>query len=1315
MRITLQILTVWVLLFFLVVSHDLTARDNSLKFKHINEGLSQSTVQCIIQDAKGFIWIGTNNGLNRYDGTEFFVYESTDNDSTSLSDKRIIALCEDNFGNIWVGTSMGLNRYDRNHDYFIRYLADPDKASAISDNAITCIAQDSSGNLWIGTDVGINRYAHDTNSFTIYDESKGLQSTTINKIIKDNKGKLWVATQGGFLHYFDNTADCFIPHTEFNAQLSQLGVQSLGAMVGDSQGNLWLGTSGNGVVILTENKPYIQYTHNDNDPASLAHDVIMSLYKDCSEKIWIGTENYGLDLYNRKDNNFTHFTHNPEDKYSLSSNSIYSIFEDREGKLWIGTFHTGLSVMDPYQEKFSHYRHIANLKNSLSNNIVTALLEDASGNFWIGTDGGGLDYFNPKRNSFRHYRQEPNGLKSDAVLSLCYDDENNLWIGTWAGGINVYNNQNDVFTYYNQENSKLRNNNIYCLLKASDGAIYIGTNGGGLSIFDPTWNKFVTYVNNSSDSMSISSDVLRCIYQDRFGTMWIGTYSEGLNRIGEDDKGNVTFTRYQSADGKLSDSHITTLYEDVKGNFWVGTLDGGLNHMDRNTGACKVYRKQDGLPGNSIMGILEDFSGNLWISTGSGLCKFNPEEETFRAYNLSDGLQGKEFSLNAAFKTRRGDLLFGGRNGFNLFNPDQARDNPHIPPVYITGFRIYNKPIKVGDKNSPLKQHISETVQLELSYKQSFISFDYVGINYSHGDKNQYAYILEGLEEEWNYVGNQRTASYTNLSPGEYCFRVKAANNDNLWNEQGARILITINPPFWVTWWFRTIALLAIMASAYLWYRQRMNRIRRQNRELEQKVAERTEDLRNKTIALEASKKETDDILHTVSEGLFLLNRKYQLGSQYAMVLEHIFEKEKLSHINFFDLIKQGLTEENLSPIKRYLGLLFKKDVDEQMLEPLNPLTHMEMHIGKRKQVKHLAFEFSRIYSKDGAISELMATVRDITEQVLLEQKLAESEKRTNRQLNWMLSILHVEPDMLQDFIDSVQREVDVIEGILDLDMGKNNFKMRLEKIYRSMHLIKGNASLLALQFFADQAHQFEDIIAGIQKKERIVADDFQSLKEKLTDIRESIKEVHGLLDRIHKLHTQMRPKRSYEQKMLLQSFINLTEQMSEDSGKNIRLKHNNFNINDIPHKNQLVVKEILIQLIRNAIAHGIELPEERKQAGKTASAKIEISTSRENSSFIVRVRDDGRGLQIEKLRERAIQSGKWSEKEVNRWTTEQVINSIFVSGITTSDDVTQISGRGVGMDLVKKELETHKGTIDIKFETGKFSEVEVKLPLEKA
>ena len=368
MHIRQKIPMIWAFLCLILLSQQLTSRDNSLKFKHINEGLSQSTVQCIIQDTKGFIWIGTNNGLNRYDGTEFIIYESSVEDSTSLTDKRITTLCVDNNGDLWVGTSAGLNRYDRNRDCFIRYLADSSQQGSISDNAIRNIVQDTSGVIWISTDIGINRFEADVDTFTVYDVDKGLITSYVDAIMASKTGILWATTQGGYLHYFDTGTDCFIPHTAFNTQIAARNIQSITEIVEDAREYLWLGTSGSGLLLLKEGKQPVHYTHNENDPGSLAHNVVMSLYRDCSGMMWVGTENYGLDLFNRADESFTHFVYDPNNPYSLSSNSIQSIFEDKNGKLWVGTFHTGLNVIDPYIEKFNHYQHIPSLKNSLSNN-----------------------------------------------------------------------------------------------------------------------------------------------------------------------------------------------------------------------------------------------------------------------------------------------------------------------------------------------------------------------------------------------------------------------------------------------------------------------------------------------------------------------------------------------------------------------------------------------------------------------------------------------------------------------------------------------------------------------------------------------------------------------------------------------------------------------------------------------------------------------------------------------------------------------------------------------------------------------------------
>ena len=1117
-----------ILIYLLIYSIHLSYA-SQIKFKHVYDGLSQGSITCLLQDKKGFMWIGTNNGLNRYDGIQFKIYENQYNDSTSLSDNKINTLYEDEAGALWIGTSLGLNRYDDTHDRFIRYQISSDKPAVLYDNYIQNIFKDRNNRLWIATGSGINRLDAGSNHFVLYDTETGLRSNYIDRMIIDHSGTIWAASRGGYLHYYDSVSDTFVPHKSINTKLNSLGVDMIRDICPDNRGNLWLATYSKGLIVLSAGGDILHYEHEPDNPGSLAHNAIISLLFDHEGNLWVGTENYGLDLLRNGSGVFTHFNYNPNDSYSLSSNSIYALFEDRNGLLWVGTFHTGINVIDPYEEKFDHYQHIANYKNSLSNNVVTSFQEDDQGNYWIGTDGGGLNYFNRAGRSFTHYRQVPGGLKSNAILSLCYDNKNNLWIGTWAGGINIFNHRNGFFNYFNSKNSNLESNNIYSIIRSTDGKMYIGTNGGGLSIFDDKNRRFTTFRNDRQNEYSISSDDIRFIYQDRTGDIWIATYSNGINRLDKDEKGAVIFTQYTMENTQLSDNHITTLFEDASSNFWVGTYSGGLNLMDRKTGACRIYRKEQGLINNMILGILEDTHGNLWISTGNGLCKFNPDSGNFRSFNLSDGLQGREFSLNASFKIRDGEFLFGGKNGFNLFDPEFTVNNPYKPPVYITNLKIFNKSINANTPNSPLKKSIQDTRELELSYKQSFISIEYVGINFTHGDENKYAYKLEGLEYEWNYVGSQRLASYSNLRPGTYRFRIKAANNDNLWNEKGTDIKIVILPPFWDTWWFRTIIILLVIGSIYLWYYTRMRRVKRMNRALEQKVRERTHELQertdqlnHKTEALVTAKKETDDILQNVDEGLFLIDREYNIASQYARVLETIFERKKLAQIPFFNLLKGNIDINIFSTTYRYLNLMFKQDVDEETLIALNPLKEIKVNFEETRS-KYLSFKFGRIFSTNGEISELIVTVRDVTDQVLLTQKLQSAEEKTSRQINWLLSVLHVEPDRLNSFIQSVQEELDLIDTLLKSEDDSSDFETILNQVFRSMHSIKGNASLLALNFFADEAHKIEDKILEIQNVSEIESSDMDAVAEAVNIIRMNISEVHRLLERISTIHAKMR------------------------------------------------------------------------------------------------------------------------------------------------------------------------------------------------
>jgi len=1277
----------------------------NIKFKRIFEGLSQSWVICMVQDHQGFMWFGTQNGLNRYDGTQFIVYESNKSDPTTISDNRVNYLFVDSKDNLWISTANGLNLYRRAFDDFLLFKNDPKDSTGISSDSPGEIVEDHEGNLWIATTNGVYKYNPKKNVFKRYGNNEGILDININAIGIDQEQTVWAGSISGFLYYFDHKTGKFIPHHAYNNRLDQFNVYRINAICGDNNGTLWLATYGGGLITIQGNGEITQYKNKSNDPASLAFNDILSLYIEESGNLWIGTENYGLDYFDKKSKKCIHYVYDPNNQSSISSNSIYSIFKDREGRLWVGTFHTGLNVVDKYSEKFNCYRNVPNQINSLSNNSVTCFVEDKKGNLWIGTDGGGVNYFDRTHTNFthlRHHPQDKNGLNSDAVLALYLDNNETLWIGTYAGGINVINTRTNRIKYYTTDNSALSNNNVFSLLSDGNDKIYIATGGGGLCVFNKKSENFSVYRANTDTVNSLLSDYLLTLYRDKRGDVWIATLGAGLSLIQKQDDGTLQFKSFTSRQGGLSGNTVDVIYEDRNGNFWVGTNNDGLNLMNRQSGDCRVFKKEDGLPSNSIAGILEDNNGNLWISTVKGICSFNPETNKFRTYRLSDGVQGNEFSRNATYITHDGCILFGGRNGFNIFNPDQIKDNPNIPPVYLTNFKIFNKAVPIGRKGSPLKKHISQMDRIVLNYRQSSLSFEYIGINLSQGENNQYKYMLEGFDSEWNFVGSNRNAVYTNLYPGNYTFRITAANNDEKWNEDGTGIQIVIQPPFWVKWWFRTIVLLIIAGSIYLWYFLRMTRLQRQKEELECQVKERTKDL-------QAAKKETDDILHNVEEGLFLLNNQLNLGSQYSAILEVLFEQKSLENINFLDLLRNWLSDEQIQSIHRYLDLMFKNDVDEIMLDMLNPLSDIKIQFNSGT-VKYLVFKFRRILDDEKNVVELIATVKDMTEQVLLTRDLKAAEEQTNRQMNWLLSILHVEPQMLDEFITSVQKELDTIDALMAAE--QKEYVSILEEIYRSMHLIKGNASLLALNFFADEVHRIEDQIIEIKNQPAEISVKISELGDSIQKVRTMLDEVHHLLERIGDIHSKMRPKRSYEEELLISSLSNLISQSGEEQGKQVTLDSTEFKVSDIPTTHRLLVKEILIQLARNSIAHGIESPKHRGNLKKSKCGTIKIKANLYKDKFIFSLRDDGCGIQIDKLRARLLDSGKATKKELAGWSDKKIAECIFLSGVSTANKVDMVSGRGVGMDLVKERLRKYNGRIELDYVQSKYCEFTISLPI---
>jgi signal transduction histidine kinase/ligand-binding sensor domain-containing protein/class 3 adenylate cyclase len=817
---------------------------NNLRFEHISieHGLSQNSIRCILQDKKGFLWFGTEGGgLNKYDGYEFILYKPEPDNSLSISHNVILELYEDRSGNIWIGTDGGgLNRFNREKETFTRYQNDPDDPGSLSHNIVSAIYEDRSGNLWVGTRGGLNRFEPESETFVRYQnnpaEPFSLSHDSVSYIYEDKAGVLWIGTTGGGLCRGDRAAargqeirdnnPIFIPYTYDPRDPYSLSHNWVSAIFEDSSGNLWIGTEGGGLNRMDrKNSRFTAYRNIRYDPNSLSHDEISAIHEDKSGTLWIGTAGGGLNRFDPENKKFIRYQHDPSDPNSLSHNVIWSLCEDRSGILWIGTYTGGVNKLDRKSEKFIHYRNDPGNPDSLSHNVVWVIYEDRQGELWIGTDSG-LNRFDRKTQKFFQYRHDadkPYSLSDNEVWSVCEDHKGNLWIGT-ENGLNRMEREYGMFFHYPKSDSGLTSHRIRVIYEDSRRVLWVGTDKG-LNRLNRDTETFTAYQYSPVDPAGLSSNDIWCIYEDHRGILWIGT-ENGLNAF---DREKEQFVRYQADPDNpdaLSHNWVLSIYEDHQKYLWVGTLSG-LNQFGRSLQTFRHYREKDGLPNDVIYGILEDDTGRLWMSTNRGLSVFDPAAKVFSNYDVRDGLQSNEFNVSAYCKAEDGEMFFGGMNGLNAFYPRMVEKNRFIPPVVITDFQIFNKSVTPSYKGSPLEKCITETKHITLSYKQNVFSYEFAALNYTRPEKNQYAYIMEGFDEAWNYIGTRRFVTYTNLPPGEYIFRVIGSNNDGVWNKQGVSVSVTITPPVWKTWWAYLVYIF-FGISVIAWY------LRRQAKKLEQ-------------------------------------------------------------------------------------------------------------------------------------------------------------------------------------------------------------------------------------------------------------------------------------------------------------------------------------------------------------------------------------------------------------------------------------------------------------------------------------------------
>ncbi len=821
-----------------------------IKFEHITtkDGLSHSWVRCIYRDSYGYMWFGTgNNGINKYDGYNFTLYKNDPKNQNSLSHNSIDVIIEDKKRNLWVGTQDGLNKYDREQDKFI-------PVTNLYDANINSICEWDNGKFYITTANDLILLDTENDSiFYIINVSENLGYTfRVRGLIKYNN-KLFVGTRNG-LFSLDPT------NNNITAVKKDIDVRSI---YQDSKGKLWIGTQEYGLFSMTyennnPNKPVFKnYRHNPNNKNSIAPGSIVALQEDNNGFLWIGTGNNGIYLkdledHNKNKANFYHYTNEPNNNSSLSNDGITFIYKDREGTIWVGTFNGGINYYNKILYKFRSIKQDPNNSNSLNSNNIGVIYEE--GNLlWVGTQKG-LNILNRKNNRWQHFAHDPSNSKSlgsNSICSIFRDSQKNMWIGTWAGGLNLFNETKKTFTRYLHDDkniSSISNNNIFGISEDKDGTLWIATMGGGLNKFDYETNTFKKYTNNPNDETSISSDWVKIVLENHYGEIWIAT-SAGADLLKKKEEVFYRFRHDGDNPNSISTNSIITLFEDSKNNLWFVT-ENGLNIFNRNSNNFSFYTEEDGLPNNIIRGVCEDDHGNLWISTNKGISKFinginRPESPVFRNYDASDGLPGNEFNSRSCFKVKDGKMYFGGNHGLAVFHPDSVKENPNKPEIIFSDFLIFNKSVAIGEKDSPLSNHISLTKEIVLSYNQSVISIHYAGLNYLAPEKCKFAFMLEGFEKEWNYVGNKREATYTNLDPGKYIFRVKGSNNDGVWNEEGTSLKIIITPPFWMTIWFRLIMIVLIILAVYTIHLVKVRNIVEYGRKLEIKVAERTKDLQD--------------------------------------------------------------------------------------------------------------------------------------------------------------------------------------------------------------------------------------------------------------------------------------------------------------------------------------------------------------------------------------------------------------------------------------------------------------------------------------
>ena len=958
---------------------------NHINFQHIgiDDGLSQSSVTDIVQDNKGYLWFATQDGLNKYDGYNITQYKNDPRDSLSLTSNYISCIMKDSKGMLWIGTMMrGISRYNPKLDIFNNFFHKKNDSSSISSNRVYEIYEDSNNDIWLATANGLDKYDRHTKQFDHY-TIKSHDTKNVNSIFRsiyeDTRGNFWLGSFNG-LYRFDRRKKEFLRISQEIEKSHKPGPVIINVIVEDSRGFLWLGTEESGAFKIDYQGNIIEkYIPDDNDPNSISGATIRDIFQDSEGNLWIATYQNGMNEYNYESNGFTVFNYNSDTQRGLQSNTFLSMYEDREGNVWFGSS-DGAHFFNRKVSAFHHYQSIENQDHGLSNDDIWETYKDKSKNIiWVGTSEGGLNKFDPETETFtvfKHDENNPNSLASNTVYSVYHDSRDNYWIGT-SQGLDLFDPKTGTFKHYKKggDPNSLNNNIIGCIYEDSRRNLWVGTNRG-LHKFDYQIKNFKVFHNNDNKQINLGNKTIYTIFEDSDDMLWIGTSGNGLYRYDRNTNSIVNYIHHQEDTTSISSNIIVTILEDSFGNLWIGTAKG-LNKYIRDKNEFKTFYETDGLADDMIYGLLTDKNNNLWLSTNNGLTRYNPSTDNFTNFSEEDGLHISEFNMGAYCKDEDGRLYFGGVDGFTVFDPDKVKKNNFEPPVAIVDFLLFNHSIstsakKPENKDFTLKHTISYTDKITLDYDDYIFSFEFSALNFWYPEKNRYRYKLEGFDKEWiNTDSRHRRATYTNIPPGDYKFHVQASNSAGYWSETTATVALTIVPPFWMTKTFIGLVVITLILSIFGVYRYRTYQIQAHNKELEEKVKDRTKEIQSKTEELEklsiVASKTDNAIIISDAEGNFeWINEGFtRLYGWEWKDLQHEFSGnlvEYSSNDNIEELIKKCKNEK--------ISLRYETK-------------------SRTKSGKHVYSQttLTPIIDKQGKVQKLIAIDTDITELVKTRKK----------------------------------------------------------------------------------------------------------------------------------------------------------------------------------------------------------------------------------------------------------------------------------------------------------------------------------------